>query len=120
MDNRARVFVKTYSSSDQPPQLSVHDSSGERLAWLVENRLDENHPYSAYRSRHGQTRFGSLVAPQGHRLQYRMMVPPDFDPERKYPVFVHAYGGPTLQMRSEERRVGTEGRTRRAATPCRG
>lgn len=98
MDNRARVFVKTYSSSDQPPQLSVHDSSGERLAWLVENRLDESHPYSPYRSRHGQTRFGSLVAPQGHRLQYRMMVPPDFDPERRYPVFIHAYGGPTLQM----------------------
>src|SRR5690625_7422300 len=102
MDNRARVFVKTYSSSDQPPQLSVHDSSGERLAWLVENRLDENHPYSAYRSRHGQTRFGSLVAPQGHRLQDRLMVPPAFAPEPKCPLVVHADGGPTPHLASHQ------------------
>ncbi len=98
MDADARVYVDTFSSSRQPPQLSLHTVDGERLAWLVENRLDDEHPYGPYRNGHRPTEFGSIVAPQGHKLHYRLIRPADFDPEKRYPVFVHVYGGPTHRM----------------------
>ncbi|WP_376692236.1 S9 family peptidase [Wenzhouxiangella sp. EGI_FJ10409] len=98
MDRDARVYVDTFSNSRQPPQLSLHNVDGERLAWLVENRLDDDHPYGPYRDGHRPTEFGTIVAPQGHELHYRLIRPADFDPEARHPVFVHVYGGPTHRM----------------------
>jgi len=98
MDTNARVYVDTWSSSRHPPQLSLHNVDGERLAWLVENRLDDSHPYGPYRDGHRPTEFGTIVAPQGHELHYRLMRPTGFNPLKQYPVFVHVYGGPTHRM----------------------
>src|SRR5699024_6170540 len=98
MDAAARVYVDTYSSSRQPPQLSLHDVDGARLAWLVENRLDDQHPYAPYLRGHRPTEFGTIIAPQGHELHYRLIRPADFDADKRYPVFVHVYGGPTHRM----------------------
>ena len=98
MDRDARTYVDTFSNSRQPPQLSLHNVDGERLAWLVENRLDDDHPYGPYRDDHRPTEFGKIVAPQGHELHYRLIRPTGFDPDERYPVFVHVYGGPTHRM----------------------
>ncbi len=98
MDGDARVYVDTFSSSRQPPQLSLHTVDGTRLAWLVENRLDDDHPYGPYRSGHRPTEFGTIDSPQGHKLHYRLIRPADFDSEERYPVFIHVYGGPTHRM----------------------
>jgi len=101
MDRDARIYVDTFSNSRQPPQLSLHNVDGERLAWLVENRLDDDHPYGPYRDDHRPTEFGKIVAPQGHELHYRLVRPTGFDPDERYPVFVHVYGGPTHRMVTE-------------------
>jgi dipeptidyl-peptidase 4 len=98
MDRQARVYVDTFSNSSQPPQLSLHDIDGERLAWLVENRIAEDHPYGPWSEGHRSTEFGTIVAPQGHELHYRLIRPAEFDPDRQYPVFIHVYGGPTHRM----------------------
>lgn len=98
MDRQARVYVDTFSNSSQPPQLSLHGIDGERLAWLVENRITEDHPYGPWYEGHRSTEFGTIVAPQGHELHYRLMRPAEFDPDRQYPVFIHVYGGPTHRM----------------------
>ncbi len=98
MDRKAQVYVDTWSSALQPPQLSLHDVRGERIAWLVENRLDGDHPYAPYRDAHRPSEFGTLIAPEGHTLHYRLMLPAGFDSESSYPVFVHVYGGPTHRM----------------------
>ena len=98
MDRAARVYVNTYSSTSQPPQLSLHSSDGERLAWLVENRVDAEHPYNAFRDSHQPTEFGHIGGPDGHKLYYSMIRPMDFDPEQRYPVFLHVYGGPTHRL----------------------
>ena len=98
MDRAARVYVDTFSSKQQPPQLSLHSADGERLAWLVENRVAGDHPYAPFRAAHLPTEFGSLVAPHGFELRYRLTRPADFDPGRRYPVFVHVYGGPTHRI----------------------
>ncbi|MGY6555821.1 MAG: alpha/beta fold hydrolase [Wenzhouxiangella sp.] len=98
MDRSARIYVKTFSNTRQPPQLSLHSTDGERIAWLLENRLSEDHPYAPFRAGHRPTEFGSLVGPQGFELHYRLIRPANFDPSRRYPVFVHVYGGPTHRL----------------------
>ncbi|MBS3824408.1 MAG: S9 family peptidase [Wenzhouxiangellaceae bacterium] len=97
-DNDARTYLDTFSSTDQPPQLSLHSADGERLAWLVENRVDEDHPYAPFRPDHRPTEFGTLEADDGQPLHYRMIKPAGFDESNQYPVFVHVYGGPTSRM----------------------
>jgi len=98
MDRQARVYVDTFSSSRQPPQLSLNETSGERLAWLVENRMDDDHPYAPFRDSHRSTEFGRIVAPEGHELHYRLIRPAGYEEGQRYPVFFHVYGGPTSRM----------------------
>jgi dipeptidyl-peptidase 4 len=98
MDNAGRVYVDTFSSTSQPPQLSLHSADGQRLAWLLENRIDEVHPYAPFHSGHRPAEFGNIVGPDGQILHYRLIRPADFDAERRYPVFIHVYGGPTHRL----------------------
>ena len=102
MDRQAKVYVDRYSNVNQPPQLSLHRVDGERLAWLVANQIDEAHPYWPYRDQHRGGEFGVLIGPDAQQLHYRLITPPDFDPESKYPVFVHVYGGPTSRLATNQ------------------
>jgi len=97
-DGAARTYLDTFSSTDQPPQLSLHSADGERLEWLVENRVDDDHPYAPFVSDHQPTEFGTLEAADGQALHYRMVTPAGFDESEQYPVFFHVYGGPTSRM----------------------
>lgn len=97
-DANARTYLDTFSSTSQPPQLSLHSADGERLHWLVENRIDADHPYAAYQPGHRPTGFGHIEAADGQRLYYRMIRPAGFDASTRYPVFLHVYGGPTGRM----------------------
>ena len=98
MDHQARVYVSTFSSTEQPPQLGLHSADGNRIAWLVENRVSGDHPYTPFRDGHRPTEFGELAGPDGHALHYRLIRPANFDPEKSYPVFMHIYGGPTHRL----------------------
>ena len=102
MDNQARVFVNLFSSTEQPPQLSLHAADGERLAWLAENRLTQDHPYNRFRAGHRPAEFGHLVGPDEQILHYRLIRPANFDPEQRYPVFLHVYGGPTHRLATNQ------------------
>lgn len=101
-DNHGRRYLDLFSSTDQPPQLSLHSADGERLAWLLENRIDTDHPYRPYLPGHRPTEFGTLQATDGQPLHWRMIKPAGFDPARQWPVFVHVYGGPTGRMVSNQ------------------
>lgn len=102
MDRQAKVYVDRYSNVNQPPQLSLHRVDGERLAWLVPNQIDEAHPYWPYHNQHRGGEFGVLVGPDAQQLHYRLITPPNFDPEIQYPVFVHVYGGPTSRLATNQ------------------
>jgi len=97
-DAAGRTYLDTFSSVDQPPQLSLHSGDGERLAWLIENRIDADHPYRPFLADHQPTEFGTLDAADGQPLYWRMIRPAGFDADRQWPVFVHVYGGPTGRM----------------------
>ena len=97
-DDDGRRYLDLFSSTAQPPQLSLHSADGERLSWLIENRIDLDHPYAPFAASHRPTEFGTVSAEDGQPLHYRIIRPADFDPELRYPVFLHVYGGPTSRM----------------------
>ena len=97
MSTDTKRFLLGYSDPSQPPQVSLHDDSGRRLDWLVENRLDSSHPYAPYLDRHVPPEFGTIAASDGTPLYYQLYKPAGFRPGRRYPAVLLVYGGPTVQ-----------------------
>jgi dipeptidyl-peptidase-4 len=97
MSPDATVYVDTFSSVTQPPQVSLRDSQGKRLAWLIENPLDERHPDAPYLADNTIPEFGTLTTEDGQTLHYRLFKPAHFDPAKRHPAIVEVYGGPGVQ-----------------------
>lgn len=93
MDKAGTRLLVTRSSPDQPPQVYLADASGQRIAWVEENKLDATHPYAPYIAAHREIRFGTLKAADGSILYWEMITPP-LKAGKKYPVFFEHYGGP--------------------------
>lgn len=88
------AYVGNYNDPDTPPQSALYSIDGERLAWIEENRLDENHPFWPYNARQRDPEFGTLQS-NGETLYWQMSTPPGFDPSKQYPVVMQVYGGPS-------------------------
>ena len=80
------LFVDTSSTLNEPPQTTLNDITGKTIATLA--------PRSAsLKSQLLPVETLSVQSPHGPLDAY-MIKPPEFDPSRKYPVVVYAYGGP--------------------------
>jgi dipeptidyl-peptidase-4 len=97
MSPTANVYVDTFTSVVQPPQVSLRDKQGELIAWLIENRLDSGHPDAPYMADNSVPEFGTLTAEDGQALWYRVFKPAHFDPTQRHPAIVEVYGGPGVQ-----------------------
>ena len=93
----AGFYVDTFTSTRQPPQVSLHSIDGTLMAYLLENRLDAHHPDAPYLADNSIAEFGTLSAADGQTLHYRLFKPPHFDPAKRYPAIVDVYGGPGVQ-----------------------
>jgi len=94
MDGAASRLIISRSNPQQPTQIYLADSKGERLRWLSENRIDAGHPYAPYRAAHAETQFGSIKAKDGSDLYYQMLTP-EMEAGKRHPVFMIHYGGPS-------------------------
>jgi len=85
------MFLDVFNSVDVPYEVSVLDKNGEKLREV----------YSAYNPLYGyskvQTELFTLKSNDGYDLYCRIILPPDFDHNKKYPVLVFVYGGPHRQ-----------------------
>ena len=97
MSGAANSFIGRYSSYDTPPQTAVYNTQGRRVRWIAENRLDASHPYGPYLQGLPQPQYGQLTAEDGQKLDYILLKPEHFDPQRRYPAIVEVYGGPGRQ-----------------------
>ncbi len=96
--DNARVYVDSWSNPQTPPQIALYRASGEKVATLLRNALDDpEHPYAAFRAAHLPTEFGTLPAADGTPLHYSLIKPSGFDPDKTYPVVSYVYGGPAAQ-----------------------
>lgn len=93
----AKSYVDLFSTANTPPQVSLHNAQGERLTWLAENKLDEQHPLHPYLGDWIKPEFGSFLTKDKARLYYRLFKPKGFSESKSYPVIVYLYGGPGVQ-----------------------
>jgi dipeptidyl-peptidase-4 len=93
----ASFYVDNFTSSTQPPQVSLHAVDGKLLAQLLENRLNAQHPDAPYVADNSVPEFGTLTAADGQTLYYRLFKPSHFDRAKRYPAIVDVYGGPGVQ-----------------------
>ncbi|MFN4184058.1 MAG: DPP IV N-terminal domain-containing protein [Hyphomonas sp.] len=108
MASGAKSYIGTFSSPTQPPQTALYKADGTRIAWINENALNENHPYTPYLTSHTVPEFGTIAAEDNQALYYSIQKPPGFDPSKKYPVIVDVYGGPHVQRVSNDWRPLTD------------
>lgn len=92
------VYLDYFSSLLQPPQISLHNRTGEHIAWVEQNQVDSKHPLYPYFGLWQVPEFGQLTAEDSQKLQYRLFKPVNFDASQKYPVVVRVYGGPGAQL----------------------
>jgi dipeptidyl-peptidase-4 len=97
MSPDTRFYLDQFTSSTQPPQVSLHSTDGALMSWLLENRLDDQHPDAPYLADNSIGEIGTLTAADGQTLYYRLFKPPHFDPAKRYPAIVNVYGGPGVQ-----------------------
>lgn len=88
--NGMKYFIKTWSDANTPPVITLCDNTGKELSTLEDN--------AALRAKLSGYSLSKLEFTQikGHDqlLNAYIMKPPHFDPARRYPVYVHIYGGP--------------------------
>jgi dipeptidyl-peptidase 4 len=98
VDPKGRWIVDRFSSVDQPHCILLRDSGGDQVnRILAANALTEGHPYHPYLRDHVTPTFGSIEASDSQPLWYRLTLPQNFDPARRWPVLINVYGGPGVQ-----------------------
>jgi dipeptidyl aminopeptidase/acylaminoacyl peptidase len=85
----AMFFTDSFSSLDQPTRVRLHQSDGTAVRWLDIN------PVSALKSyRFSDVQRVTIPAADGEFMHGTLRLPPDFDPEKTYPVWFMTYAGP--------------------------
>lgn len=93
----ASSYVDQHSSVSTPPRVGLYSPEGERLTWLVENKVDESHPLYPYLDQWIEPEFGSFKNSSGATLHYRLYKPKGFGSNKTFPALVYLYGGPGVQ-----------------------
>ena len=93
----ASHFVDSWSDVNTPTQTRLYSSDGKLVRVIEENALKALKQYKL-----GQTEFVQVKTRDGFVMEARMIKPPDFDPQKKYPVLEFTYSGPhSSQVRNQ-------------------
>ena len=95
---QAGIYIDTFSNINTPTQVSLHKENGDRLTWINENKIDEEHPLFPYAKDLITPEFGSIkTIDKTTNLYYKLYKPQNMVPGKKYPAIVYVYGGPHVQ-----------------------
>ncbi|KAF2519968.1 S9 family peptidase [Flavobacterium salilacus subsp. salilacus] len=89
-------FINSFSNSTTPPTYSLHKTKdGKQVKEILDNKAlaDGLKTFSL-----PVKEFMEITTPKGHKLNAWMIKPTDFDPNKKYPVFMYQYSGPGSQQ----------------------
>jgi len=93
--NNSKYYISTFTDANTPPIYTLHTSKGKLLKTLQDN-ADLRERMAEYGT--GHKTFGTLTTSLGSDLNYYIILPPDFDSTKKYPLFFYVYGGPGNQQ----------------------
>ena len=87
-------YILSNSNSKSPLFVSLHGSDG-KLIRVLEDNAKAKARIAEYQI--SPTEFFSFTTSEGVSLNGYMIKPANFDPNKKYPVFMYVYGGPGSQ-----------------------
>lgn len=91
-----QYFINAFSSATQPPVYSLNESKTGKSIQVIENNEALATKLKAYDI--ATKEFFVLKTAKGHSLNAWMIKPKDFNPSKKYPVFMYQYSGPGSQQ----------------------
>jgi len=91
-----QYFINAFSSATQPPVYSLNESKTGKSIQVIENNDALATKLKAYDI--ATKEFFVLKTAKGHSLNAWMIKPKDFNPSKKYPVFMYQYSGPGSQQ----------------------
>ncbi len=89
-----QYYINTYSNANNPPEYSLYQSNGKKIKVLKHNKKLQKQLQEYNIS---EREIFILKTKTGHELNAYMIKPYNFNPQKKYPVFMHIYGGPGSQ-----------------------
>jgi dipeptidyl-peptidase-4 len=87
-------YILANSSAKNPTYVSLHTNKGAVIR-VLEDNAKAKAKFAEYQL--STTEFFNLTTSEGVNLNGYMIKPADFDPNKKYPVFMYVYGGPGSQ-----------------------
>ena len=91
----AKWAFHTYSTLDSPPVVELVELAGHRVVRMLEGNHELRERMKGVVSH--PTDFIQLDIGEGVTMDAWMIKPKDFDPSKKYPVFIYVYGEPHAQ-----------------------
>ena len=82
-------FVDVWSDLNTPSQVRLYDASGKLVRVISENKVDALKQYKL-----GAAELLQVKTRDGFVMEAMMIKPPDFNPNKKYPVMSFTYSGP--------------------------
>ena len=91
-----QFFINTFSSASQPTTYTLNESKTGKEIQVIEN----NQALAAKLKNYNlpAKEFFVLKTAKGNELNAWILKPKDFDPSKKYPVFMYQYSGPGSQQ----------------------
>lgn len=87
-------YVTTHSTANEPSSYTVYNRKGKKL-----RVIEDNAGIQTLQQTYGTTpvEFFNFKTSEAVELNGYMIKPPNFDANKKYPVFMYVYGGPGSQ-----------------------
>ncbi|MFQ6084048.1 MAG: DPP IV N-terminal domain-containing protein, partial [Candidatus Aminicenantia bacterium] len=85
-------YVAFYNNISTPSRMDLYKAKGTLIRTIEENRVKELSQYKL-----SQWEFLYVPTEDGLNLPAMMLMPPNFNPKKKYPVLFAIYGGPESQ-----------------------
>ena len=87
-----RYFADTWSNRQNPGQSVLRQTQGAAKVRM----LHLNPVYERSNYLWGKSEQFSITLADGYEMEVGWILPPDFDPQKKYPVWMSIYGGPEM------------------------
>lgn len=89
-------YINTFSSAIAAPYYSLNDSKTGKEIKKIQSNEQVEEKLAKYNV--SPKEFFVLTTEKGHNLNAWMIKPKDFDPSKKYPLFMYQYSGPGSQQ----------------------
>ena len=91
-----QYFINTFSSATAAPYYSLNDSKTAKEIKKIQSNEAVEEKLAKYNV--SPKEFSTITTEKGNVLNTWMIKPKDFDPSKKYPVFMFQYSGPGSQQ----------------------